>query len=224
MIKKNWVGIGRVLLVNAGIILLSAWIGVSLNRAFVAGPQQTTYSYSNETGKFQPVKASEGQSTEVLEEVQLRAVREIISSRSMVPVDGRSEADYENGHLPGAFSLSPADFDKRFPQFSAQPLRKAPTSSTVEAVNAASPGSWLLSFKKRDTTRLSFIRPGTMIGSCPVVQLRRGKDLLSNEASSALTTDLFFSIHARSRVPLCERWKDSRSESVCGEFDCLSDL
>jgi len=120
MIKASWVGIGRVLLVNAGIILLSAWIGVSLNRAFVAGPQQSTYSYSNETGSFQPVKASEGQSTEVLEEVQLRAVREIISSKSMVPVDGRSEADYENGHLPGAFSLSAANFEKRFPQFSAQ--------------------------------------------------------------------------------------------------------
>ena len=120
MIKASWVGIGRVLLVNAGIILLSAWIGVSLNRAFVAGPQQTTYSYSNETGKFQPVKASQVQSTEVLEEVQLQGVREIISSKSMVPVDGRSEADYENGHLPGAFSLSAANFDKRFPQFSAQ--------------------------------------------------------------------------------------------------------
>ena len=120
MIKASWVGIGRVLLVNAGIILLSAWIGVSLNRAFVAGPQQTTYSYSNETGKFQPVKASEGQSTEVLEEVQLKGVREIISSRSMVPVDGRSEAEYENGHLPGAFSLSAANFDKRFQEFSAR--------------------------------------------------------------------------------------------------------
>ena len=120
MIKASWVGIGRVLLVNAGIILLSAWIGVSLNRAFVAGPQQTTYSYSNETGKFQPVKASEGQSIEVLEEVQLQGVREIISSRSMVPVDGRSEAEYENGHLPGASSLSAANFEKRFPQFSAQ--------------------------------------------------------------------------------------------------------
>ena len=120
MIKASWVGVGRVLLVNAGIILLSAWIGVSLNRAFVAGPQQTTYSYSNESGKFQPVKASDVQSTEALEEVQLRAVREIISSKSMVPVDGRSEADYENGHLPGAFSLSAAKFEKRFPLFSAQ--------------------------------------------------------------------------------------------------------
>src|SRR4026207_1691684 len=106
MIKASWVGIGRVLLVNAGIILLSAWIGVSLNRAFVAGPQQTTYSYSNETGKFPPLQASAGQSTGGLEEVQLRAVREIISSKSMVPVDGRAETEYENGHLPGAFSLS----------------------------------------------------------------------------------------------------------------------
>jgi len=88
MNKANWFGFGRVLLVNAGIVLLSALIGVSLNRGFVAGPQQTAYSYSNETGKFQAVKASESQSTEVLEEVQLRGVREIISSKSMVPVDG----------------------------------------------------------------------------------------------------------------------------------------
>ncbi|HET6961216.1 MAG TPA: rhodanese-like domain-containing protein [Terriglobia bacterium] len=120
MIKTSWAGIGRVLLVNGGIILVSAWIGVSLNRAFVAGPQQTTYSYSKEAGKFQPVKASEGPAAEVFEEVQLRGVREIISSRSMVPVDGRSEAEYENGHLPGAFSLSAANFDKRFPEFSAK--------------------------------------------------------------------------------------------------------
>ena len=120
MSRASWFGFGRVLLVNASIVLLSALIGMSLNRAFVAGPQQTTYSYSNEIAKFQPVKASEGQSTEVLEEVQLQGVREIISSKSMVPVDGRSEADYENGHLPGAFSLSAANFEKRFPQFSAQ--------------------------------------------------------------------------------------------------------
>ena len=88
MNKANWFGFGRVLLVNAGIVLLSALIGVSLNRAFVAGPQQSTFTYSKESGKFQPVKASEGQTTEVLEEVQLRGVREIISSKSMVPVDG----------------------------------------------------------------------------------------------------------------------------------------
>ena len=120
MKKTSWVGVGRASLVNAGIVLLSAWIGVSLNRAFVAGPQQSTFTYSKESGKFQPVKASEGQTTEVLEEVRLQDVRGIISSRSMVPVDGRSEAEYENGHLPGAYSLSATNFDKRFPQFSAE--------------------------------------------------------------------------------------------------------
>ena len=98
MIKASWVGIGRVLLVNAGIILLSAWIGVSLNRAFVAGPQQSTYSYSNETGRFQPVKASEGQSTEVLEEVQLRTVREIISSKSMMSGTGNGPGSDSPGY------------------------------------------------------------------------------------------------------------------------------
>src|SRR5262245_22933265 len=124
MIKASWVGIGRVLLVNGGISLIFACIGVSLNRAYVAGPQQATYSYSNETGNLQPVKPSEGQPTEVLEEVQLRAVREIIASKSMVPVDGRSEADYENGHLPGAFVIIAANFDNRFPQVAAQHARE----------------------------------------------------------------------------------------------------
>jgi rhodanese-related sulfurtransferase len=118
MSKENWFGFGRVLLVNAGIVLLSALIGVSLNRAFVAGPQQSTFTYSKDSGKFQRVEAS--QTTEVLEEVRLQDVKQIVASKSMVPVDGRSEADYENGHLPGAYSLSVANFDKRFSQFSAE--------------------------------------------------------------------------------------------------------
>jgi rhodanese-related sulfurtransferase len=118
MSRANWFGFGRVLLVNAGIVLLSALIGVSLNRAFVAGPQQSTFTYSKDSGKFQRVEAS--QTTEVLEEVRLQDVKQIVASKSMVPVDGRSEADYENGHLPGAYSLSVANFDKRFSQFSAE--------------------------------------------------------------------------------------------------------
>jgi rhodanese-related sulfurtransferase len=122
MIKPRWVGCGRILLVNAGIVLLSAWIGMSLNRAFVAGPQQSIFSYSNDRGKleFKPVKASEGQPAEAPSEIRLPDVRETIASKSMVPLDGRSEADYENGHLPGAYSLSVANFDKRFPEFSAR--------------------------------------------------------------------------------------------------------
>ena len=82
MVKSIGSVVGRVLLVNAGIVVLSACIGVSLNRAFVAGPQQTTFSYSNDGGKleFKPVKASEGQSTEAPEEVRLSDVREIVSS------------------------------------------------------------------------------------------------------------------------------------------------
>ena len=122
MVKLNWVGCSRVLLVNAGIVVLSACIGVSLNRAFVAGPQQSIFSYSNDGGKleFKPVKASEAQPTEAPGEVRLQDVREIAASKSMVPLDGRSEADYENGHLPGAYSLSVTDFNKRFPEFSAR--------------------------------------------------------------------------------------------------------
>ena len=122
MIKPNWAGCGRILLVDSGIILFSAWIGMSLNRAFVAGPQQSVFSYSNEGGKleFKPVERSEAQPTAALPEVRLREAQEIIASKSMVLVDGRSQADYENGHLPGAYSLSVADFDKRFPDFAAR--------------------------------------------------------------------------------------------------------
>ena len=120
MSRASWCGFGRVLLVNAGIVLLSALIGVSLNRAFVAGPQQSTFTYSKDSGKFQRVEASEGQTTEALEVVRLQDVKQIIASKSMVLVDGRSEADYENGHLPGAYSLSVANFDKRVSQFSAE--------------------------------------------------------------------------------------------------------
>jgi len=93
---------------------------VSLNRAFVAGPQQSAFTYSKDSGKFQPVNATEGQTNEVLEEVRLQDVREIIASRSMVPVDGRSETEYESGHLPGAYSLSVTNFVKRFSQFAAE--------------------------------------------------------------------------------------------------------
>jgi rhodanese-related sulfurtransferase len=117
MSQASWFGFGRILSINAGIILLSALVGVSLNRAFVTGPQQTTFIYSKDGGKFQRVGA--GQTAEALEEVRLQDIREIVASKSMVPVDGRSEADYESGHLPGAYSLSVANFDKRFSQFSA---------------------------------------------------------------------------------------------------------
>ena len=122
MIKLSWAGCGRTLLVNAGIVVLSACVGVSLNRGFVAGPQQSTFSYSSDGGKleFKPVKASEAQATEAPAEVRLQDVKEIVASKSMVPLDGRSEADYENGHLPGAYSLSVTDFDKRFTEFSAR--------------------------------------------------------------------------------------------------------
>jgi rhodanese-related sulfurtransferase len=122
MIKPTWPACGRILLVNAAIVAVSACIGVWLNRSFVAGPQQSIFSYSNDGGKpeFKPVSSSAAQPGEPPAEVRLSEVREIIASKSMVPVDGRSEADYEAGHLPGACSLSVADFDKRFPEFSAR--------------------------------------------------------------------------------------------------------
>src|SRR5262245_58699331 len=121
MIKASWIGCGRTLLVIGGIIVISACLGVSLNRAFVAGPQHSVYSYSTDGEKpeFKQLKGSEGQ-LENLEDVRLADVREIVRSKSMVPLDGRAEADYEVGHLPGAYSLSVKDFDKRFAEFSSR--------------------------------------------------------------------------------------------------------
>jgi rhodanese-related sulfurtransferase len=118
MIKINLAGCGRILLVNVGIVVLSASIGISLNRSFVAGPKETVLSYSNEGGKveFKPVPAGQVEPAEV----PLSEVRKIVASKSMVLLDGRSQSEYENGHLPGAFSLGVADFDKRFPEFAAQ--------------------------------------------------------------------------------------------------------
>src|SRR5215471_4304475 len=103
MTKPIWTGAGLILLVNSAIILLSACIGVGLNHAFVAGPQESVYSYSNEGGKqeFKPFDPSTQAQPEA---IWLQDVRKIIASKSMIPVDGRSEIDYENGHLPGAVS------------------------------------------------------------------------------------------------------------------------
>src|SRR5262249_28139008 len=120
MTKPIWTGAGLILLVNSAIILLSACIGIGLNRAFVAGPQESGYSYSNEGGKqeFKPFEAKDVQP--VPAKVWLQDVSKIIDSKSMIPVDGRSEIDYENGHLPGAVSLSVAAFDMRFQEFLSQ--------------------------------------------------------------------------------------------------------
>ena len=92
MIKINFPGCGRILLVNAGIVALSASIGILLNRSFVAGPQESVFSYSNEGGKleFKPVPASKVEPAEV----QLSDVRQIVASKSMVLVDGRSRSEY----------------------------------------------------------------------------------------------------------------------------------
>lgn len=122
MNKPTWAAGIRMVLVIGAIVLLSAWVGTSLNRTFVAGPQESFFSYSNAEGtpEFKPVKASDAQPTDTFEEARLAEVRDIVASRSMIPVDGRSEADYENGHLPGACSLSVAEFDKRFAEFSAR--------------------------------------------------------------------------------------------------------
>jgi rhodanese-related sulfurtransferase len=115
--KISLVGLSRVLLVDGTIVLCSALLGVSLNRSFVAGPQESYFSYSGGEGKgeFKRLSPQEARvDTQVWAHVPLSEVKDIVTSKSMILVDGRSEKDYENGHIPGAYSLSVADFDTRF--------------------------------------------------------------------------------------------------------------
>ncbi len=158
MIKINLSGLGRILLVNAGIVVLSASVGISLNRAFVAGPQESVFSYSNEGGKveFKPVPASQVEPAEV----QLSDVRQIVASKSMVLVDGRSQSEYENGHLPGAFSLSVADFDKRFPRIrrSIPEGRRLPDLLWQRSMRSVQAAGWSLEEKGIPTHKALFGR------------------------------------------------------------------
>lgn len=120
-IKITLPGCTRVLLVNAGIVLFSLWLGATLNRSFVAGPQQQLFSYDEAGGKreFRPLTGSEAGSAEFFEEVQIEELKKMVEKKEAILLDGRSAKDYENGHIPGAYSLSVAEFDVRFPVVSA---------------------------------------------------------------------------------------------------------
>ncbi len=109
-------GIVKVCGVNLSIVLLSGLTGVSLNRAFVNGPQQTTYPYVSTAGgtDFRPMPGLDARVYPGFQGVTLEEMRELSSNGEVALLDGRSRQDYENGHIPGAYHLAWIDFDRAF--------------------------------------------------------------------------------------------------------------
>ena len=67
-------------------------------------------------------EAKETHSFQTIDSSELKRLRE---SGEVVLVDGRSQMEYENGHIPGAHYLGVADFEKVFPSFTARFSLKA---------------------------------------------------------------------------------------------------
>jgi rhodanese-related sulfurtransferase len=120
--KISLSGASQVLLVIAGILLLSLGLGVGLNQSFVGDPHEQPFSYSEKDGRrqFKPVAGSEGLANSPFQAIGLEELKKAVQKKDVVVIDGRSEKDYENGHIPGAYSLSVADFQKRLPEVASQ--------------------------------------------------------------------------------------------------------
>jgi len=113
--KQHLAAISRILMVDAGIVLLSAGIGIALNRSFVARPRESLVAYTEVGEELNSLSGRESKvSTQISGHALLSEVNRIVASKSMELLDGRSEKDYEAGHIPGAYSLSVAAFDTLF--------------------------------------------------------------------------------------------------------------
>ena len=110
----------KVVCVDLVIILLSGLIGVCLNRSFVKGKQQTTFVFERSSGVFRSIAASDAESFPIFAGIELAEVKKVVQSKEMVLLDGRSQSDYESGHVPGAYHLAVADFEKALPVFSSR--------------------------------------------------------------------------------------------------------
>jgi rhodanese-related sulfurtransferase len=122
MKKATFVGVIKVVCVDVAVILLSGLIGVSLNGSFVKGKQQTTFALERSNGKpvFKPIPASNPKNYPVFSGIELTEVKNAMQSGEMILLDGRSQSDYESGHLPGAYHLGVADFEKALRLFSSR--------------------------------------------------------------------------------------------------------
>ena len=116
--KISMASCGRVILTNACIVLVSLGVGVTLNRSFVAKPQEQSFSYTETDGKpeFKLLTAAESSASTSFSEIRLEELKKALEKGEVILLDGRSEKDYENGHIPSAYSLSVTDFETRFPQ------------------------------------------------------------------------------------------------------------
>jgi rhodanese-related sulfurtransferase len=109
----------RVILTNACIVLASLWVGVALNRSFVEGVQEQFFSYTETEGRpeFKALTAAEASTSfSEISEIRLEELKKALEKREVILLDGRSEKEYETGHIPSAYSLSVTDFETRFPQ------------------------------------------------------------------------------------------------------------
>ena len=114
---KRMAGWTRVLIIDACLLLVSVCIGVTLNRSFVAGPQEQVFTYSEEGGQRQLKVLEEmkpAPSMPTFPEVKLADLKKMVEKGDAIVLDGRASTDYEAGHIPGAHSLSVADFETRF--------------------------------------------------------------------------------------------------------------
>jgi len=114
--------------IDLSVILLSISLGISLNKTFVRGPQQTNFLYMRNPGDltFKPVPGAKPKDFPLFEGIDLQAVKKATQSGKIVLLDGRTQPEYENGHIPGAFHLAVTDFDKSFPQFSSRFPKSTP--------------------------------------------------------------------------------------------------
>jgi phage shock protein E len=115
----------KIISVNLSIIVLSLSLGISLNQTFVRGTQHRNFRYMRDQGDFifKPVKPK---SYPIFEGIELESVKKVTLAGKVVLLDGRTQSEYENGHIPGAFHLAVTDFEKSFNQFSSRFSKNTP--------------------------------------------------------------------------------------------------
>src|SRR5437879_9633688 len=88
----------KVVCIDLVIILLSGLIGVSLNKSFVKGKQQTSFVFERSNGRavFGPI-ASAPESYPVFAGIALDDAKEVMESGEMDLLGGGSHCDFEGG-------------------------------------------------------------------------------------------------------------------------------
>ncbi|MEW5975129.1 MAG: rhodanese-like domain-containing protein [Acidobacteriota bacterium] len=117
---RRMLGILKLVLIDIGIILAAAWIGVSLNRSFIAGPQAAYFEYdpTAQGTRFKPISAAQAATAGPLEGIELSELQSLKQVGRCVLLDGRTAKEYQEGRIPGALHLAALQFDKAFPLFS----------------------------------------------------------------------------------------------------------